>query len=53
MKNTSFVDFNTALIIVDSIKSKWCNENNIKLFRISYKEKCQIFDILNKKLLSL
>lgn len=31
----------------DTIKSKWCSENNIKLIRISYRKKNKIFKILN------
>ncbi len=37
----------------DITKNIWCLENSIKLLRISYKEKGKIFDILNKRLLSL
>jgi Zn finger protein HypA/HybF involved in hydrogenase expression len=37
----------------DSIKENFCTENNIYLIRISYLEKRNIFNILNKKILKL
>jgi len=37
----------------DSIKTKWCYENNIKLLRIHYLKKSKINKILDDFLLSL
>jgi very-short-patch-repair endonuclease len=37
----------------DDIKTDYCMENNIKLIRISYKEKDDIYNILNKHLFNL
>lgn len=47
------VEYLEKVKINDTIKNIWCLDNSIKLLRISYKEKGKIFDILNKKLLSL